>query len=246
MIVVMRSLSRPRRGRLACQAVPLGNGLPIISSAVRAARDLAAREQALERRGGVLVDDEPAVLVVEDGVRVDRLDERVDAAPVTPQHVGQRDLGVLGGDARRVEPHGGAAVGREDPLAALDLVEDRLRHGVARPERVGELLAVCVQEDCAVRASSPGSSSPASSRARRRRSGGTGERPGRGSPRPRRARSASPRRSRSDGSSSSPRDSASASSGHRRRARRHPRRARPARPSPRTSPLSRSRPDGAL
>ena len=40
---------------------------------VRAARDLAAGEEAFERRLAVLVDDEPAVLVVEDGVREDRL-----------------------------------------------------------------------------------------------------------------------------------------------------------------------------
>src|SRR5205814_5329726 len=38
-------------------------------------------------------------------------------------------------------------------LALLDLVEDCLRDGVARAERVGELLAVAVHERRAVRAS---------------------------------------------------------------------------------------------
>src|SRR5205085_2566164 len=39
-----------------------------------------------------------------------------------------------------------------DALALLDLVEDRLRNRVARPERVGELLTVRVDEHCAVSA----------------------------------------------------------------------------------------------
>src|SRR5918995_1353143 len=40
---------------------------------VGAAGDLAAREEALDGRLAVLVDDEPAVLVVEDGIGEDRL-----------------------------------------------------------------------------------------------------------------------------------------------------------------------------
>ena len=120
---------------------------------VRAARDLAAGVDTLERRLGVRVDDEAAVLVVEDGVREDLLRERVDAArAVTAKHVRQAELGVVLGDARRVEVDGGAAVGRLDALALRDLVDDRLRDDVARAERVGELLAVGVQEDGAVRA----------------------------------------------------------------------------------------------
>src|SRR6266540_1237236 len=46
---------------------------------VRASRDLAAGVDALERRLGVRVDDETAVLVVEDRVREDRLGQRVDS-----------------------------------------------------------------------------------------------------------------------------------------------------------------------
>ena len=55
-------------------------------------------------------------------------------------------------DPRRVEVDGGPAVLGLDAAARLDLLEDRLRHGVARAERVGELLAVGVQEHGAVRA----------------------------------------------------------------------------------------------
>ena len=74
------------------------------------------------------------------------------AGAVAAQHVRQRDLGVGLGDARRVEVDRGAAVGRLDALALRDLVDDRLRDDVARAERVGELLAVGVQEHGAVRA----------------------------------------------------------------------------------------------
>ncbi len=101
----------------------------------------------------MLVDHEPTVLVVEDGIRGDRLDERVDPrAAVAAKHVRQRDLGVLGRDARRVEPDRRAAVLGHDPAPRLDLVEDRLRHGIARPERVRELLAVGIEQHGAVRA----------------------------------------------------------------------------------------------
>ena len=55
-------------------------------------------------------------------------------------------------DPRRVEVDRGPAVGRLDALSVLDLVDDRLRDRIARPERVGELLAVGVQEHGAVRA----------------------------------------------------------------------------------------------
>ena len=77
--------------------------------------------------------------------------ERVDAgAAVAPQHVRQRDVGVGLGDPGRVEVDGGAAVLGLDAAARRDLVEDRLRDDVARPERVGELLAVGVEEHGAV------------------------------------------------------------------------------------------------
>src|SRR5438067_10591266 len=87
-------------------------------SSVRAAGDLAARVHAFERRRGVLVDDEAAVLVVEDGVREDLLGERIDAArAVAAQHVGKRELRVVLADARRVEVDGGPSVGRLDASA---------------------------------------------------------------------------------------------------------------------------------
>ena len=72
------------------------------------------------------------------------------AAAVPAQHVRERDLGVGLGDAGRVEPHRRPPVVRLDAPSRLDLVEDRLRHGVARAERVGELVAVTVQEHGAV------------------------------------------------------------------------------------------------
>ena len=80
-----------------------------------------------ERRLRVLVDHEPTVLVVEDGVGVDRLRERVDpGSAVAPQHVGERDLRVGGGDAGRVEPDcGPAVVGVSRPCRLLDLSDDR-------------------------------------------------------------------------------------------------------------------------
>ena len=81
------------------------------------------------------------------------LGERVDArGAVAAQHVRQRDLRVVLGDARRVEVDGGPAVGRLDAASGGDLVDDRPADDVARPERVGELLAVGVQQDRAVRA----------------------------------------------------------------------------------------------
>ena len=54
------------------------------------------------------------------------------------------------GDAGRVEVDGRATVRRLDALALRHLVEDRLRDDVARAERVGELLAVGVEQDGAV------------------------------------------------------------------------------------------------
>ena len=99
----------------------------------------------------VLVDHEAAVLVVQHRVGHDRLAQRVDAgAAVAAEHVRQRDLGVRLGDPGRVEPDRGAAVLRLDALALRHLVEDRLRDRVARAERVGELLAVRVQQHRAV------------------------------------------------------------------------------------------------
>ena len=74
----------------------------------------------------VLVDHEPTVLVVEDGVRVDRLGERVDPAAAVPaQHVRKRDLRVLG--AMRVVSSytAGRPSGVSHALALLDLVDDR-------------------------------------------------------------------------------------------------------------------------
>ncbi len=53
-------------------------------------------------------------------------------------------------DPGRVEVDGGPAVLGLDAATRLDLVEDRLRDGVARAERVGELLAFGVQQDGAV------------------------------------------------------------------------------------------------
>src|SRR5579862_7449174 len=120
---------------------------------VRAARDLAAGVQALERRPRIAVDHEAAVLVVQHGVGQDLVGERVDpAGAVAAQHVREREVRVVRGDARRVEIDGGAAVGRLDALALRDLVDDRLGDDVARAERVGELLLVGVEEDGAVRA----------------------------------------------------------------------------------------------
>ena len=75
------------------------------------------------------------------------------ARAVAAQHVRQRHLGVGLADARRVEVDRRAAVGRLDALALRDLVDDRLRDHVARAERVGELLAVGVQQHRAVGAS---------------------------------------------------------------------------------------------
>ena len=120
-------------------------------AAVRPAGDLAAGIEPFQGGLGIRVDRQAAVLVVEHGVGQDRLLERVDpGAAVAPQHVRERDLGVLGRDPRRVEVDGGAAVLGLDALALLDLVEDRLADDVARAERVGELLAVGVQQDGAV------------------------------------------------------------------------------------------------
>ena len=164
------------------------------------------------------------------------------AAAVAAEHVRQRDLGVGLGDPRRVEPDGGAAVRRLDALALLDLVEDRLRDLVARAERVGELLAVGVQEHGAVGARRLGDRvalhvlGPGAAvrvvleRVEVARLGAE-----------RRARSASPRRSRPGGSSRARRaPRPRGSSGRRPRGRRRPPRAR-ARRSARASRSRRAR-----
>src|SRR5207249_4196830 len=62
----------------------------------------------------------------------------------------QRDLGVSFRYQGCIEVDGGAAVRRLRAASGLDLLEDRLRDGVARAERVGELLALGVEEDGAV------------------------------------------------------------------------------------------------
>src|SRR3954447_2586470 len=120
---------------------------------MRAARDLAAGVDTVERRLRVGVDHEAAVLVVQDRVGEDLLGQRVDSRrAIAAQHVRERDLRVVRCDARRVEVDRRTPVGRLDALALRDLVDDRLADDVARAERVGELLAVDVQEDGAVRA----------------------------------------------------------------------------------------------
>src|SRR5690349_2387978 len=108
-------------------------------AAVRAARDLAAGVHALQRRLGVGVVDEPAVLVVEVGVGEDLLAQRIDAArAIAGKHVRERELGIVLRDPRGVEPDRRAAVGGLDSSALLDLAEDRLADDVARRERVAE------------------------------------------------------------------------------------------------------------
>src|SRR5262249_29197924 len=108
--------------------------------------DLATGEQAVERRLRVGVDDEAAVLVVEDRVREDRLLQRIDArGTVAAQHVGERDLRIALGDSGRVEVDRRPPILCLQALSALDLAENRLRDGVAGPERVGELLPVSVE-----------------------------------------------------------------------------------------------------
>ncbi len=145
---------------------------------VHAAGDLARREDAVDGRPPVAVDHDPAVLVVQHGVGVDRLGERVDAGrAVAPQHVRQRDLGVRRIDRPAVEQHRAAPVGRRDAAALVALAHDRLGHHVAGRELVDEPLAVPVQRAARrTPASSRGSSSPASSSARGRRSGGAAAR----------------------------------------------------------------------
>ncbi len=109
--------------------------------------------ESFDRCLGVRVDDETPVLVVEDGIGEDPFVQRVDpAGTVAAQHVRQGDVRVAFRYASGVEVDGGTSVGRRDALALLDLVEDRLADGVARPERVGELLSVRVEEHGAVRA----------------------------------------------------------------------------------------------
>ncbi len=77
--------------------------------------------------------------------------ERVDAgSAIAAEHVRQRDLCVLRGDPRRIEPDRRAAVRGQDALPLVDLVDDRLRDRIAGAERVRELLAVGVQEHRAV------------------------------------------------------------------------------------------------
>ncbi len=121
--------------------------------AVRATGDLATGEETFERRLALGVDHEAAVLVVEDRVGQDRLRQGVDSGrPVAPQHVRQRHLRVGLRNAGGVEQHRRAPVGRLHAVALFDLVEDRLRDRVTRPERVGELLVLPVQQHGAVRA----------------------------------------------------------------------------------------------
>ena len=147
---------------------------------------------------------------------------------VAAQHVRERHVGVGLGDARRVEVDRGAAVGRLDALALRDLVDDRLRDHVARAERVGELLAVGVQQHGAVGARRLGDRvalhrrRPGAAvrvvleRVEVARLGAEVERDAR-----------SPRRSRRDGSSRARRAPARrGSSARRRRGRRSPRRSR--------------------
>src|SRR4029079_19042225 len=99
--------------RVAHHAVP----------SVGAARDLTTGEDALERRLRMLLDRETTALVVEDGERVDPLRQRVDpGATVAAEHVRKRDLGVLGLDARRVEPHRRAPVIGEDDTSRVYLI----------------------------------------------------------------------------------------------------------------------------
>src|SRR3954451_20675973 len=94
---------------------------------VRAAWNLAAGVDAVQRRLRVGVDHEPAVLVVQDRVSENLLGQRVDSRrAVAAQHVRERDLGVARRDARRVEVHRWAPVGGIDALALPDLVDDRL------------------------------------------------------------------------------------------------------------------------
>ena len=102
----------------------------------------------------VRVDDEPTVLVVEDRVGEDRLraagrcPRRGSGAACTGAR-SRRRAGAMRVVSRQTA---GRPSGVVDALALLDLVEDRLRDGVARAERVGELLAVRVEEHGAVRA----------------------------------------------------------------------------------------------
>ena len=184
-------------------------------------------KRPVDRGRAVLVDHEPAVLVVEHGIREDRLGERIDPGrAVAAQHVRKRDLGVLLRDLRRVEPDRGAPVRGLDAASLAHLVDDRLGDLVARAELVGEVLAVLVQELGAVGARRLGDRVARRPwTARRRRSGGTGARRSRAPRRRGRARSRSSRRSRRDGSSSARRaPRPRGSSGRRRRGR--PRRPR--------------------
>ena len=120
---------------------------------MRPACDLAACVEPFERRLGIRVDHEAAVLVVEDGIREQSFTQRVDPARTVPaQHVREGDVRVAFRYPGGVEVDSRPAVWRLDAFAFLDLLDDRLAHGVARPERVRELLAVGVQEDGAVRA----------------------------------------------------------------------------------------------
>ena len=78
--------------------------------------------------------------------------ERVDAGgAVAAQHVGERDrrVGLAGSASCRGRRRDGRRASRA-PCRLRDLVDDRLGDDVARPERVGELLAVGVQQDGAV------------------------------------------------------------------------------------------------
>ena len=119
---------------------------------MRAAGDLAACVEPFERRLGIRVDHEAAVLVVEDGIREQSFAQWVDPTSTVPaQHVGQRHVRVGLGDPRRVEIHRRSSVRRLDTLALLDLLDDRLAHGIARTEGIGELLTVGVEKHGTVR-----------------------------------------------------------------------------------------------
>src|SRR6185312_12651694 len=118
-----------------------------------AARDLPGGEQARDGGLAVVVDAQAAVLVVQDGVGQDRLVQRVDArGAVTAQHRGDHLSGDFGIDGGRVEMHGRAPVGRDQPAALVALADDGRGDRVARRELVAEAVSGGVAEGGAVAA----------------------------------------------------------------------------------------------